>query len=251
MNILIIEDEQPAGERIIAMLHEFDPSITILGSLKSVQESVAWLRSHPSPDVIIADIQLNDGISLEIFKQHPVTAPLIFTTAFDEYILKAFEFNSIDYLLKPVDKNKLFHSLKKYQTLKHHFSGNLTPLLEQLQSVSQNKNRIVVKKGADFIALKMEHIAYFYTEHKISFLVDKENKRYIVDKPLNELVEELDEKKFFRINRKYIANIESIVKFRSVDNGKILVELTPSIAEEVLVSKENASLFKSWIEATL
>lgn len=250
MNILIIEDEQPASERIVSMIREFDPSIFLLGTLKSVHESITWLRSHPSPDVIVADIQLNDGLSLEIFKQHPVTAPVIFTTAFDEYILKAFEFNSIDYLLKPVDKNKLFHALKKYQTLKQHFSGNLGPLLEQLQSASQNKNRIVVKKGGDFIALKMDQIAYFYTEHKISFLVDKENKRYIVDKPLTDLLPDLDGKKFFRINRKYIANIDSIVKFRSVDNGKILVELIPSIAEEVLVSKENASVFKSWIEAT-
>lgn len=250
MNILIIEDEQPASDRIIAMLREFDPAVNILATLRSVHESISWLQSHPSPDVIIADIQLNDGLSLEIFKQQPVVSPLIFTTAYDEYILKAFEFNSIDYLLKPIDKNKLYHALKKYQTLKYHFSVTLLPFLEQLQNIPQNKNRIVVKKGADFIALKIDRVAYFYTDHKISFLVDRESKRYIVDKPLTDLLPELDPSRFFRINRKYIVHIESIVKFRSFDKGKILVELFPVVNEEVVVSKENAAAFKAWVERT-
>lgn len=247
MKILIIEDEQPAIERLIAIIREFDPAIYILATLRSVKESVEWLSHHAAPDLILVDIQLNDGLSLEIFKQQWVASPLIFTTAYDEYLMKAFEFNSIDYLLKPIDKEKLFHALKKYQSLKHHFSGNFVSLFEQVRNNTPIKNRIVVKKGTDFIALRTDQIAYFYTEHKISFLIDKEGKRYIVDKPLADVQNDLDEKQFFRLNRKFLVNIESVLKFKSYDKGKVLVELSPAVAEEVIVSQENAAAFKEWI----
>lgn len=247
MNILIIEDEQPASDRLIAMVKEFDPSIHVVAVLRSVNESIDWLKHHSAPDLILADIQLGDGLSLEIFNQHTVLSPLIFTTAYDEYLLKAFEFNSIDYLLKPIDKNKLHRALTKYSSLQQHFSGNVLSLLQQLHNTIQYKERIVVKKGTDFVALNTEQIAYFFTEHKVSFLVDREGKRYLVDKPLAEIEAELDNKIFFRINRKYIAAIHSIVKFRSLDKGKLLLDLTPPVAEEVIVSQENSAAFKEWM----
>ncbi|MFA5835078.1 MAG: LytTR family DNA-binding domain-containing protein [Bacteroidota bacterium] len=247
MKILIIEDERPASERLIAMILEFDHSIHILATLRSVQESIEWLSIHAAPDLILADIQLNDGLSLEIFKQQPVPSPLIFTTAFDEYLMKAFEFNSIDYLLKPLDKIKLFHALKKYQSLKQHFSGSFVSLFEQVRNNTPIKNRIVVKKGSDYITLKTEQIAYFYTEHKISFLIDIEGKRYIVDKSLSDIEHDLDDREFFRINRKYIANVDAIAKFKSQEKGKIVIEFSPPVSEEVIVSQENAAAFKKWI----
>lgn len=247
MKILIIEDEKPASERLIAMVSEFDPSIHILATLRSVKESIAWLKMHAAPDLILVDIQLNDGLSLEIFKQHPVPSPLIFTTAYDEYLMMAFEFNSIDYLLKPIDKAKLFRSLKKYLTLKQHFSGNFVSLFEQLHANTPIKNRFVVKKGTDFITLKTEQIAYFYSEYKVTFLIDNEGKRYIIGKPLAEIESEIDPKEFFRLNRKFLASIDSIAKFKSFDKGKIVVELIPPLTEEVIVSQENSADFKQWV----
>lgn len=247
MKILIIEDEEPASERLIAMIREIDPGIRILAVLRSVNESVAWLALHAAPDLIIVDIQLNDGLSLEIFKRSPVPSPLIFATAFDDYLMKAFEFNSIDYLLKPIDKEKLRRALEKYSSLRHHFNGNFVSLFEQISGRADVKDRIVVKKGGDFIAVRTEQIAYFYSEHKISFLVDREGKRYIVDKPLAEIQSGLDGKKFFRLNRTFLVHVDAVAKFRSSEKGKLTVELLPAAAEAVTVSQENAAAFKEWI----
>ncbi len=248
MNILIIEDEQPAAERIAAMVREFDSTAHIVGTLRGVKESIAWFTAHSAPDLILADIQLNDGVSFDIFKKVSTPIPVIFTTAYDEYLVAAFACNGIDYLLKPIHKEKMFQALNKYLNLKHHFTGNIAALLEELQGAAPKRLlRIVVKKGSDFLALKTEDIAFFYTEHKIVFGVDREGKRYIVDKPLAMLETELDSENFFRLNRKYIANIAAIARFRSHDRGKILITLTPPTAEEVIVSQENSSVFRTWI----
>ncbi|MEW5798707.1 MAG: LytTR family DNA-binding domain-containing protein [Bacteroidota bacterium] len=249
MKILIIEDEEPASERIIAMIREFDASIHILETLRSVKESVEWLTHHAAPDLIIADIQLNDGLSLDIFKTNLVPSPLIFTTAYDEYLMKAFELNSIDYLLKPIQTEKLHKALTKYLKLKQHFTGNLVPLFEQLQKkeTSLHSARLIVKKGTDFISIKSNEVAYFYTEHKIVFLVNNVGKRYIIDKPLTELEAELDNSMFFRANRKYIVNINAVASFKSHEKGKILIALSPSTSEAVIVSQENAAAFKQWV----
>ncbi len=246
MKILIIEDEEPASERLSGMLHEFDPSMVILGTLRGVRESIAWLDSHPAPDLILADIQLNDGMSFDIFKKKATTAPIIFTTAFDEYLIKAFEYNSIDYIVKPIKKEKLFHALTKYINLKQHILGNIETLLHHIDSAGK-PDRIVVQKGTDFIALKMGDIAYFYTEHKIVFLMDKHAKRYILDKSLMDVENLLDPRRFYRLNRKFIAQIDAIVKFRSHDKGKLLVDLIPAMAEQIIVSQENATSFKEWM----
>lgn len=247
MTILIIEDERPAAARLAAMVQEFDPEIRIAGTLRSVKESIEWFARHPAPDCILADIQLNDGLSLEIFEHHPISAPLIFTTAYDEYLLKAFTFNSIDYLLKPVDKEKLFHALTKYRTLQKHFTGNLRSLAGSLRTNTPINDRVVVKKGTDFIALQMEQISYFYSEHKITFLIDVQGVRYIVDKPLSEIEATLDPVRFFRLNRKFIAHRSAIARFRSIDRGKVQVDLLPPVRDDVTVSQENASAFKVWI----
>lgn len=248
MNILLIEDEKPAADRIVQMIRAFDSSVSILATLQSVKETTEWLCTHPAPDLIVADIQLNDGLSIEIFSNRPVASPIIFTTAFDEYPMKAFEFNSIDYLLKPIQQEKLHHALNKYLKLKQHFTGNIVSLFEQLRSNTQTSlSRLVVKKGTDFVALKVDDIAYFYTEHKIVFLIDKENKRYIVDKTLGELEAELDSKKFFRVNRKYLAHINAIAKFKPYEKGKLSVELHPAVHETIVVSQENAAAFKQWM----
>ena len=248
MHILIIEDEQPAAERIAAMVREFDSTAYIVGTLRSIKESVAWLTAHSAPDLILADIQLNDGVSFDIFKKIPAPIPVIFTTAYDEHLVAAFACNGIDYLLKPIHKEKLFRALNKYLKLKQHFTGNVAALLEELHGAAPKRlPRIVVKKGSDFLALKTDDIAYFYTEHKIVFGIDREGKRFIVDKPLAVLETELDPANFFRLNRKYIANVNAIARFKSHDKGKVLITLAPPVAEEVIISQENSSSFKTWI----
>lgn len=247
MTIIIIEDERPAAERLTAMAREFDPEIRIAAVLRSLKEAAAWLSSHPAPDCILADIQLGDGLSLELFRSQRITAPVIFITAYDEYLMKAFAFNSIDYLLKPVDRAKLFRALTKYLTLREHFAGNITAMTEQWQQQRPVTDRLVVKKGTDHIVLRHDQIAYFYSEHKITFLMDVNGVRYIVDKPLAELEQTYTLPRFFRINRKYLAASAAVVRFRPFEKGKVLVELRPAPADDVIVSQENASDFKQWM----
>ncbi|MBF8249320.1 MAG: response regulator transcription factor [Bacteroidetes bacterium] len=246
MNILLMEDEQPAAEKLIKGIGEFDKTITVHGPLRSVKESVRWLTTHPSPDLIVADIQLSDGISLDVFRTVNPSCPIIFATAYDEYLMEAFGHNSIDYLLKPVKQEKLEHALTKYLRLKQHFSANVAQFAVKYDA-GDKKQRIVVKKGLDFLSIKTEDIAYFFTEHKLSFLVDKGGKRYIVDKPLSDLETDLDRKGFFRVNRKYLVRIAAVLRFSSHEKGKLTLELSPRPAEEVIVSQEKASEFKKWM----
>jgi len=248
MTILIMEDETPAAEKLATGIKRFDERATLVGPLRSVKESVSWFANNPMPDIVIADIQLTDGLSFEVFKKISVTCPVIFATAYDEYLLQALEHNSIDYLLKPFKQEKLEGALKKYLRLKQHFTANVAQFSRTYYSESgARKDRIVVKKGIDFLSIKASDIAYFYTEHKIVFLVDNDGSRYIVDKPLAELEAELDAAKFFRVNRKFLVHINAIARFKSYEKGKILVELKPPTREEVSVSQENAASFKEWM----
>ena len=171
MKILIIEDEEPASERIVAMVREFDPAIHILATLRSVKDSLEWLKNHAAPDLILVDIQLNDGVSFDIFKTNPVPSPLIFTTAYDEYLIKAFEFNSIDYLLKPIRKEKLHNALSKFLKLKGHFTGNLVSLFDQLRNGSiSSPQRLIVKKEPISSLLKLTMLLTFIPNIKSSSL---------------------------------------------------------------------------------
>ncbi len=171
MKILIIEDEEPASERIVAMVREFDPAIHILATLRSVKDSLEWLKNHAAPDLILVDIQLNDGVSFDIFKTNPVPSPLIFTTAYDEYLIKAFEFNSIDYLLKPIRKEKLHNALSKFLKLKGHIMGNLVSLFDQLRNGSiSSPQRLIVKKEPISSLLKLTMLLTFIPNIKSSSL---------------------------------------------------------------------------------
>jgi DNA-binding LytR/AlgR family response regulator len=246
MNVIIIEDELLAQAKLEAMLLSLDRSINVLAKLSSVKDSIQWLLTNPSPDLAFVDIQLSDDHSFEIFRKNPVKFPVIFTTAYDKYLLESFEFNSIDYLLKPITEEKLKRSLEKVKILRTHFlQGNLLKLIEQSQSPA--RNRIVAKKGTEYIALDLCEIAYFYTEHKIVFVKDFSGRQLILDKNMGELEAEIDPKNFFRLNRKFIANMKSIERFKP-DNGKIRVFLQPEMKEEIFVSKETAPEFRLWIE---
>lgn len=246
MKVIIIEDELLAQNKLEAILVSIDPTIEILAKLGSVKDSVQWLSQHPSPDVAFVDIQLSDDHSFEIFRIHPIQFPVIFTTAYDKYLLESFEFNSIDYLLKPITEEKIKRSLEKVKKLEQHFlQGNIMKLIHQSQEASA-KTRIVARKGTEFVALDVNEVAYFYTEHKIVFAREFSGRQLLIDKNLAELEETLDKKNFFRINRKFIAQLKSIDRFKP-DNGKIKIFLKPEMKEDIHVSKETAPEFRAWI----
>lgn len=246
MRAILIEDELPAQAKLEEMLKAIDPAIAVIAKLGSVKDSLIWLSKNQEPDLAFVDIQLSDDHSFEIFRKHPVKFPVIFTTAYDKYLMESFEFNSVDYLLKPITEDKLRRSLEKVKNLQAHFlQGNLLKILNHIQS-SQSKDRLLAKKGNEFIALNVNDIAYFFTEHKIVFARDFTGRQLIIDKTISELESMLDHTKFFRLNRKYLSCLNAIEKFKS-ESGKIKVVLTPDCKEDVFVSKETAPEFRNWI----
>lgn len=245
MKVIIIEDELPAQAKLELMMKAIDPAIQIVARLGSVKETLVWLEKNQEPDLAFVDIQLSDDHSFEIFRQHPVKFPVVFTTAYDKYILESFEFNSVDYLLKPITEEKLKRSLEKVQNLKQHFlTNNLLKLIEL--HGKPNASRLVARKGTEFVALNLEEAAYFFTDHKIVFVRDFSGRQMIVDKNMSELETALDQHTFFRINRKFIVHQKAIERFKP-DNGKIQIFLKPEVKEEVHVSKETAPEFRKWI----
>ncbi len=249
MKILIIEDEKPAAQKLLSSLQGIDPKYQCLAMLESVQESVDWLRQHAHPELVFMDIELSDGQSFRIFEQVKIDCPVIFTTAFDEYWQEAFEHNSIDYLLKPVQPEKLAAALKKYESLRQHFAGALEQLRLWRQEAPGYKKRFLIKRGSDYITLRAEEIAYCYAAHKLVCLVDRQGQRYLLDKSLSDLEKELDPRDFFRLNRKYITHINAIHRLRSQGKGKLAVEFNPPAPEEVVVSSELSTRFKEWMDA--
>jgi DNA-binding LytR/AlgR family response regulator len=244
MKVLIVEDELLAQAKLESMLSVIDNTIVVIQKTGSVKETIKWLASNPPPDLAFVDIQLSDDHSFEIFRKFHVNFPVIFTTAYDKYLLESFEFNSIDYLLKPITEEKLRRSLTKVRTLEQHFiQGTINKLL---QGGATESRRIVVKKGTEFQALEPDEIAYFFTEHRIVFARDFEGRQFMADRVLGDLEASLDKKKFFRINRKFIANMKAIEKFKP-EGGKIRVFLKPAMNEDVHVSKETAPEFRKWI----
>jgi DNA-binding LytR/AlgR family response regulator len=246
MNVLIIEDELLAQQKLEAMLKQLSPGIKVLAKLGSVKETLHWLKLNEKPDLAFVDIQLSDDHSFEIFKNTSIQFPVIFTTAFDKYLLESFEFNTIDYLLKPITAEKLKRALDKVKLLENHFLQSNILKLIQHDAKPSGLNRIIAKKGTEFIALNTDDIAYFFTEHKIVFIRDFDGRQMIVDMNLGELEEQLDRQKFFRINRKYLSNVKAIEKFKP-DSGKIQVHLIPEMKEIIHVSKEHAPSFREWI----
>lgn len=249
MKILIIEDEAPAAERLITALEQAGENIVVQAVLSSVAESVEWMNKHEMPDLVIMDIELTDGRSFRIFDEVKIDCPVIFSTAYDDYWQEAFEHNSIDYLLKPIKPEKLSAALNKYQSLKQHFAASLEQLKTWDKQVKDYKKRLLIKRGVDFISLKTGDIAYCYAAHKVICLVDGKGSKYLLDKSLADLEKDLDPAQFFRLNRKYIANINAIVKLKSHGKGKLLVELSPPAGEEVVVSAEQTASFKEWMNA--
>ena len=249
MDLLLIEDEPLALERLEEGVRAYDPAVRIVATLGGVAESIDWLRRHRHPDLVLMDVQLSDGLSLEILRAVPLACPVVMVTAYDEYVLEALAHSCIDYLLKPVRQERLARALDKYVRLRSHFAGDLPRLLRALggEPGLRPRDRVLVRKGHDFLSIPVEDVAFFFTEHKLVFLCDRRGTQYLVDRPLAELEKDLDPARFFRLNRKYLAHVDAVGRFRAGEKGRIVVSLDPAPRETVAVSQERAAAFRSWI----
>jgi DNA-binding LytR/AlgR family response regulator len=251
MNVLIIEDEPQAAQRLEKLVTTIIPTVQILGKLDSVKNSVNWLKSNSSPDLILMDIQLADGISFSIFDQCEVKSPVIFTTAYDEYALKAFKVNSIDYILKPIDEQELRAALDKFQSL-----NPTTQPDKMLESISyamqmltkKYKERFMVKVGEHLKSIEIEEILFFFSLEKTTFAQTKDGRKHILDFTLDQLENLLNPVGYFRINRKYIINAKSIQDMISYTNSRLKLILKTSDDGDVIVARERVQEFKDWMD---
>lgn len=252
MNVLIFEDEKLASERLIELLKELRPSMEVVGSVKSVEAAVLWLQNNDQPDLIISDIQLLDGTSFEIFSQVEVTCPVIFTTAYDQYAIKAFEVNSVDYLLKPIGQDKLEAALVKFEAKATSDTNNGFDI-EQIRSLlgsstPEYKSRFLVKVGQRIRAIPIEKVAYFFSRDKLTYIVTFDNQKYPIDQTLEELEGLINPKDFFRVNRKFVVHFNSVADIHPYFKGRVKLGLSPHIEEEIVVSSEKTPVFKRWLD---
>lgn len=243
MTVLLAEDEQIAARHLTNLLDEIGFSYDAIDHVRSVQELRTWLRENPEPDLMLLDIHLNDGISLDVFDELKVAAPVIFITAYDEYAIKAFKANSLNYLLKPLDKEDLRNALNKYTEVVrfyHHAPAG---------AKGEKKERIVVRKGASRLSLPIASVAFFYAEMKLTFAVDFDGNRFILDHNLSQIELQVDRRVFFRVSRQILANINAIREFRSIEFSKIELTLLKNnyIRDAIVISQFTAPDFKKWI----
>jgi len=248
MKILIIEDEPAAVRRLQKLLSEIKPGIEIVGTLSSIETSVDWLLSNPPPEVILMDIHLADGSSFDIFDKVPISSPVIFATAYDEYALKAFKVNAIDYLLKPFKKEELEQALVKLSKdiKKPDETDDLLRKLTDAGFIKKAK-RILVKMGQTIKLIDLDTVAYFYSRDKISFAVLPGNKRYPLEQSLDQVEQMIDSSHYFRINRQFIVKMEAIEEMIAYSKSRVKLKMNPPTEEDAIVSKERSPEFKKWL----
>jgi DNA-binding LytR/AlgR family response regulator len=252
MKVLIIEDEKPAARRLTRLLES--RNMTVVTALHSVAEAVTWFSSNPHPELIFLDIQLSDGLSFEIFEHVEVKSNIIFTTAYDEYALKAFKLKSIDYLLKPIDEDDLNTALEKFKAFKSNTSDTVNIDIEQLKNMLTSnskatyKNRFTTKIGQHLKLINTQDIECFYSMNKGTFLHNKDNRSYLLDYTMSDLESILDPKLFYRVNRGYFVNIHSIKDIISYTNSRLELKLNNYKEEAVIVARDRVRDFKQWLE---
>ncbi len=252
MKILIVEDEELAVKKLQKTLAAVDATANVVGVTDSIKSSVEWLQDNPQPDLILMDIELADGQSFEIFNLTDVKSPVIFTTSYDEYALKAFKVNSVDYLLKPIQKEELQTALQKFQKLKGNGSSdiNIDSLVKELQQKLQPKEyrkRFLVKHAQKLVSVEIEEIAYFYSDGRLNFFKTTDNKKFVVDYTMDELEDMLDPEKYFRISRSFYVSINSVDKIDDYFGNRLILGLKPAVDKEALVSREKVTEFKKWM----
>ncbi len=243
--IIIIEDEKPAARRLQRMLQKENIQAGVL--LHSVNESIQWLSKHPAPSLIFADIQLSDGLSFEIFEKIPVKSPVIFTTAYDQYAIKAFKLNSIDYLLKPIRQEELQQALSKYQTQKYNIPPDIQQLIHDLQESSRYKTRFLVQYGHYLKSIQTPEISFFYSQDKTTYLVTQKGEEFIIDNTLEQVENWLNPKDFFRVNRQYIIRHICINDIVTYSNSRLKIILKAPHKQEIIVARERVKNFKNWL----
>lgn len=251
VKVLIIEDEELAAQKLVMLLMQINPYLNVISILSSVKESVEWLKMN-SADLIFLDINLSDDLSFKIFEKVQVETPIIFTTAYDEYAIKAFKQNSLDYLLKPIAVDELRASLEKYERYKNRGSG----LDEKLQSLVADyvgqldfKKRILVSYGGRSKSISVVDVAYIYAYEKGVYLTSFEGTNYLTDETLDRLTEQLDGNKFFRVNRKFLVNAQSITDIEKYSTRRLKVNVLPCPRTEIIVPADRISIFRAWLNS--
>lgn len=249
MKVLIVEDERLAAEKLTGMLHLLDPEIQILGRVESVLTAINWLNSHESPDLIFMDIQLDDGVCFEIFESVMIKTPIIFTTAYDAYAIRAFQVNSVDYLLKPIESETLSRALQKYKAIYQPIalSAEKVNLLYQ-QLVKSYKNRFFVKVGQHFHSVSVMDIACFFIRERATNIKTLHGKNYDIDYSLDQIQNLVDPAIFFRINRNYLIHIDAISEMYSYSSSRLRVKLKMYDHLDMIVSREKVADFKKWLD---
>lgn len=256
MQIFIVEDEELAVKKLQKTLLAVDPAIVVVGTADSIASAVDWLQHNTQPDLILMDIELADGQSFEIFNLVEVKSPVIFTTSYDEYALKAFKVNSIDYLLKPIQKDDMEAALGKFKSLKKVYTGatdqslNVSTLVKELQQTMQNKEyrkRFLVKHLQKLISVEVDQIAYFFSDDRINFFKTFDDKKYVIDYTMDEIEKMIDPQQFYRINRAFLVSVKSIDQIHDYFGNRLKLYLQPGIDKEALVSREKVSEFKEWM----
>lgn len=248
MKVLIIEDERPAAQKIIRLLEEIDKSIEVVDVLKSVEQATNWFTNHSAPELIFMDIQLEDGISFELFETCEIKVPVIFTTAYDEYTLKAFKVNSVDYLLKPIasdDLKKAIHKFNTYHRQKMDYT-QLEDIIRQLQPAT--KERFLIKVGEHYRSEPTSSIHSFYILERNTFIQTDKGKNYPIDYSLDKIEQMVDPKLFFRVNRNFIVNFYAIRDIIIYSSNRLKLILDNWTEEDILVSRERVAAFKEWMD---
>lgn len=244
MKVVIVEDEASAAQHLETALMRCASDAEVVARLRGVEETVEWLRREGPPDLMFLDIQLSDGLSWDIFDAGPIVPPVIFTTAFDRYPLEAFASNGIEYLLKPVEVPRLAQALEKFRQLRSHFqrTGEVS---------TRRRQRFLVRRGTEYLSIPINQISYFYTEYRLTFLVDQTGSRYLLEESLSQIEEQVNPGDFFRVNRQHLVSLEAIVLFRSGRKGQIELEVRhgPKASRGILtISQERAADFRRWID---
>ena len=259
MNILIVEDEDLAVKKLKKTLFSVDESATVVGESDSIKGTVSWLENNPAPDLILMDIELSDGQSFEIFNHVQVKSPVIFITSYDEYALKAFKVNSVDYLLKPVQKEDLQAALEKFREMKKMYKTDsvaapaaisIDDIVKELQQKLQTKEyrkRFLVKHGQKLVSVEVDEIAYFFSDGRLNFFKTFDNRKFVVDYTMDELNEMLDPNKYFRISRSFYISVDSVSQIHDYFGNRLILQLKPETDKEAIVSREKVTDFKTWL----
>ena len=249
MKVLIIEDEKPASQKLERLLKTINPDIEIIDVLRSVEQSANWFSENPEPELIFMDIQLEDGLCFEIFENTRIQSPVIFTTAYDKYALKAFKVNSVDYLLKPISPDELRSAIEKFNILHKQKTGysQIDSVINQLRPGT--KERFLIKVGEHFKSIPTSDIDCFYIKERCSFILVNSGKSYPVDYSLDQLEHLVDPKIFFRVNRNFIVAFSAIKDIVAYSTSRLKITLINwSEKEDIIVSRERVGAFKEWMD---